>query len=72
MTNSKLCVAEKRGEFHFAVLSPNPDAGKQGVCYSGDYLTICTTDGPDEAKKIAKALNLLAAIEAVKEPAIRT
>jgi hypothetical protein len=65
MKSNNLCIVEKRGDYHFAVLGPNPDAGKQGVCYSGDYFTICTTDGPDEAKKIAKALNILAAIEAI-------
>jgi hypothetical protein len=62
---TKRYLAEKRGEFHFAVLGSNPDAGKPGVCYSGDYFTICTTDGPDEAKRIARALNMLAAVERV-------
>ena len=67
---SKGHVVEKRGEFHFAVLGPNPDHGKQGVCYSGEYFTVCTTDGPDEAKRIAKALNLLAMVDALSEPKV--
>lgn len=54
-------TVEQRDEFCFAVLGPNPDAGKQGVCYSGDLLTVCTTDGADDAALIASALNLHAA-----------
>lgn len=66
----KLHVVEKRGDYHFAVLGPNPDAGKEGVCYSGNYFTICTTDGLEEAKKIARALNVLDATAALSEPRV--
>jgi hypothetical protein len=52
-------IVEKLGDYHFVVLGPNPDAGKEGLCYSGDFLTICTTESVEEAKRIAKALNLL-------------
>lgn len=55
--------AEKRAEYRYAVLAPNRDAGKDGVSYSGAYLTLCTTDGPDEAALIARAMNELAARE---------
>lgn len=47
---------EKRSEFCFAVLGKNLDAGKDGVSYSGEHLTICTTDGRAEADQIAAAL----------------
>ena len=53
-------VVEQREEFIFAVLEPNPDAGKSGVCYAGKHLTVCTTDGLEEATRIAKGLALLA------------
>lgn len=64
---SKGHVVEKRSEYHFAVLAPNPDAGKEGVCYSGEWFTICTTDGLEEAKRIAYALNLLGASEQLRD-----
>jgi len=57
-------VVEQRDEFLFAVLEPNPDAGKANVCYSGKRLTVCTTDGVEDATRIAKALALLAQHEA--------
>lgn len=50
-------IIEQREEFRFAVLGPNPDAGKSCVSYAGDYLTVCQTDGRDEAQLIADALN---------------
>jgi hypothetical protein len=46
-----------RSEFNFAVLGPNPDAGKDCVPYAGKQLTICITDGKDDAELIAAALN---------------
>lgn len=52
-------VVEQRSEFCFAVLMPNPDAGKTNTSYSGRYLTMCVTDGRQEATKIALALNEL-------------
>lgn len=55
---SPLFVIEQRSEFCFAVLGPSPDAGKRGVSYAGQYLTVCTTDGRAEAKLIADALNV--------------
>lgn len=51
---------EQLAPFHFAVLGPNPEFGKEGVSYSSEYLTVCTTDGQDDADMIAAALNLLA------------
>lgn len=48
---------EQRGQYRFAVLGRNPDAGKQGVSYSGSYLTVCITDGAEDAEMIAAALN---------------
>jgi len=60
-------VVEQRSEFHFAVLGPNPDRGKEGVCYSGEYFTVCITDGLEEAKRIAKGLDLLNMIDALSE-----
>jgi hypothetical protein len=65
--SQKRHVVEQRSEFHFAVLGPNPGFNKPGVCYSGEYFTICTTDGPEEAKRIAKALDLLQAVESLGE-----
>lgn len=51
-------------EFRFTVLGPNPDAGKEGACYSGDLLTICNTDGVEDASRIAAALALADAQDA--------
>jgi hypothetical protein len=51
---------EQRDQFHFAVLGPNPDAGKTNVSYSGNFLTVCTMDGLDEANMVAAALNAYA------------
>lgn len=47
-------------EFSFAVLEPNPDAGRAGVVYAGDRLRVCNTDGVEDASRIARALALLA------------
>lgn len=63
MALSPKFIIEQRAEYRFAVLGPNPDAGKRGVSYSGDYLTVCTTDGRDEAQLIADALNFYPAAE---------
>lgn len=65
MSKSPAYIIEQRGPDCFAVLGPNPDAGKIGVSYSGDHLTICTTDGRDDAMMIAKALNLYGALQTV-------
>lgn len=61
MSEQVVYLVEQRSEFCFAVLGPNPDAGKEGVCYTGKYLTVCTTDGAEDAALIASALNLHAA-----------
>jgi hypothetical protein len=61
MTKQVIFTVEQRSEYCFAVLGPNPDAGKEGVCYAGANLTICTTDGAEDAALIACALNLHAA-----------
>lgn len=58
-------IIEQRGPDCFAVLGPNPDHGKRGVCYAGEHLTICTTDGRADTEMIAKALNLYGALQTV-------
>lgn len=50
-------IVKERGQDNFAVLGPNPDHGKDCVSYSGQYLTVCTTDGREDAEMIASALN---------------
>jgi hypothetical protein len=58
MSNPPAYIIEQRGPDCFAVLGPN----KPSVFYAGEYLTICTTDGRDDAEMIAKALNLYGAL----------
>lgn len=65
MDNSPAYLVEQRSQDCFAVLGPNPDHGKRGVSYAGEHLTICTTDGRDDAVMIAKALNLYGALQTV-------
>lgn len=60
MSNFPRFIIEQRSEFCFAVLGPNPDFGKTCVSYAGEYLTVCTTDGRNEAGLIASALNAFA------------
>jgi hypothetical protein len=44
----------------FDVLAPNEDAGKKGVVYAGDYLSVATElDSQHDAKVIALAPELL-------------
>lgn len=57
MSSSPRFIVERRSEFNFAVLGPNPDFGKSCVSYAGQYLTVCTMDGRDEADLVAAALN---------------
>jgi len=48
------------------VLAPNPDAGKQGVSYSGSHFSIAANlDCEADARLIASAPALLAALEAI-------
>ena len=48
----------------WAVLAPNPNAGKKGVCYSGDeYTIVFSIEDEDDARLIASAPDLLAALE---------
>lgn len=65
MSNSPAYLIEQRSEFCFAVLGPNADFGKPCVSYAGQYLTVCVTDGRDDAVMIAKALNLFGALQTV-------
>ena len=58
-------VVEQRGEDCFAVLEPNRDAGKQGVCYAGAMLTVCTTDGIEDAAALDMEAAARAALEAL-------
>lgn len=53
-------IVEQRSPDHFAVLRPNPDHNKPGVCYAGEHLTVCTMDGRGEAEMVAAALNAYA------------
>lgn len=57
MSHSPRFVVEQRSPDFFAVLGPNPDFGKSCVPYAGEYLTLCTMDGRDEAELVAAALN---------------
>lgn len=57
MSSSPRFVVEQHSEFCFAVLGPNPDFGKPCASYTGEYLTVCTMDGSDEADLVAAALN---------------
>ncbi len=48
----------------WAVLAPNPDAGKKGVCYSGDeYTIVFSIEDEADAHLIASAPDLLTALE---------
>lgn len=62
-------IVAQYAEFTFAVLEPNPDAGRTGVCYSGARLRVCMTDGVEDASRIARALALLADHEAAAKVA---
>ena len=47
----------------WSVLAPNPDAGKKGVSYSGEELTVVMgMDDETDARLIAAAPDLLAAL----------
>lgn len=50
----------------WCVLAPNPDANKTNICYSGNELTVVfNTDHEADARLIAAAPDLLAALEAL-------
>lgn len=52
----------------FSVLAPNPDAGKTGVPYAGDYLSIAQClDDEEHAHLFAAAREFRAASEALLE-----
>lgn len=46
----------------YAILEPNPDYNKSGVCYSGQHLGICVLDSFEDAKLICSAVNACIAI----------
>lgn len=50
-------TVEQRDEHVFAVMSLRPGCDQLGVVYSGDKLTLCITDGREEAEAIAAAMN---------------
>jgi len=44
------------GEFNFSVIGPNTEPCGS---YSGAHLTVCRTDGRDDAAMIARSLNAM-------------
>ncbi len=48
---------QQRGKDMWAVLGPNPDHNKESVPFNGSHITVCKTDGQNEAEMIADALN---------------
>ncbi len=48
----------------YTILEPNPDAGKTGVCYSGDFFSVTTLDSKEDAQLIAASPMMY---EALKE-----
>ncbi len=51
----------------YTILYNNPDAGKSGVCFSGDYLSITTLDSYADAQHIVEMHNKWDAFEAMRE-----
>ena len=43
--------------FYYTILEPNPDAGKQGVCYAGQYLAVCDIENEQDAELIVSLHN---------------
>lgn len=46
----------------YSILEPNPDAGRNGVSYSGDLFMVCTVDSLALARLIAQAPAMLEAL----------
>ncbi len=57
----KRFIVDQRTEWLCIVIGPNPDAGR--ISYSGEHLSICTTDNREDAELIAAALNAYAPAE---------
>ena len=51
----------------YKILERNPDAGKSGVSYSGEFMVVAETDGEEEARLIAAAPQMYEALKEVVE-----
>jgi hypothetical protein len=49
----------------YKILEANPEAGKKGVCYAGSHFRVCEVDDENDAKLIAAAPKLLAAVKRI-------
>ena len=57
----KKVATKYRDLFEYTVLAPNEDAGREGVCYRGRYLRVCSgLDSEPDARLIAAAPELVA------------
>jgi len=52
--------------FTYDILEANPDAGKSGVCYSGEYLAVASgLDSKENARLMAAAPKMRKALEEI-------